>query len=154
MTEKNHKIISQISINASIAQVWEFLMSEEKMKNWFEADEFLIDVSEGGKIKIPLTISGEECVIEGEIGLILPQEKFVFTWIERDKHGDAWFNNTTVTIALEEIKNGTKFTLIHDGFKYLPEEIFHEVYDRYQAYWHDGNLIARFSELVSKQNCE
>ena len=41
------------------------------MKTWFEAEEFLIDVFEGGNIEIPLTIGDEECVIEGEIGLIL-----------------------------------------------------------------------------------
>ena len=150
MKNKNDKIVSQILINAPVEQVWEFLMSEEKMKTWFAAEEFLIDVVEGGSIEIPLTIGDDDCVIEGEIGLILPQEKFVFTWIERDKDGDAWFNNTSVTIELKEINRGTKFTLVHDGFKYLPDEIFQEVFDKYQTFWNDGHLLERISALVKE----
>jgi uncharacterized protein YndB with AHSA1/START domain len=151
-----HIITQEISIPVPVENVWEFLMSESKMKSWFAADEFVIDIIEGGKIEIPLTIGDEEFLIEGEIGLIYPKEirKFAFTWTERDKNGNAWFNNTTVTIELEEIRDGTIFTLIHDGFKYLPEEIFEEVFEKYQAFWNEGKLINRFRTLVLEQKSD
>jgi uncharacterized protein YndB with AHSA1/START domain len=141
-------ITQEITIPIPIERVWEFLMSESNMKNWFEADEFVIDIIEGGKIEIPLSIGGDECLIEGEIGLILPMEKFAFTWIERDSSGDAWFNNTTVTIVLEEIKSSTKLTLVHDGFKYLPDEILSPVYNKYMDFWANDGKLQRLQALL------
>jgi uncharacterized protein YndB with AHSA1/START domain len=136
-----HIITQEITIPVPIENVWEFLMSEPNMKNWFEADEFVIDIIEGGKIEIPLSIGGEECLIEGEIGLILPMEKFAFTWI-------AWFNNTTVTFKLEEEKNKTNFTLVHGGFQYLPEDQLEYIFEKYQTFWKEGRLLKRFRSLV------
>ena len=104
MLNDSNQITQEIIIPVPIKSVWTFLMDESDMKRWFEAEDFVIDVIEGGKVAIPLEIAGEECLIEGEIGLILPMKKFAFTWIERDSSGEAWFNNTTVTISLEEKK--------------------------------------------------
>jgi uncharacterized protein YndB with AHSA1/START domain len=147
-----HIITQEITIPVPVKNVWKFLMSESNMKSWFEADEFVIDIIEGGKIEIPLSIGGDECHIEGEIGLILPMEKFAFTWIERDSSGDAWFNNTTVTFRLEEKKNKTHFTLIHDGFKYLPEDQLEDIFERYQTFWKEGRLLKRFRSLILEQS--
>ena len=143
-----HIITQEITIPVPLENVWEFLLNESNMKSWFEADEFVIDIIEGGKIEIPLSIGGDECLIEGEIGLIRPKEKFTFTWIERDSSGDAWFNNTTVTFELEEIKNETNFTLVHDGFQYLPEDKVEDIFEKYQAFWKEGRLLNRFRSLV------
>ena len=148
MQDDAHIITQEITIPVPVKNVWKFLMSESNMKSWFEADEFVIDIIEGGKIEIPLSIGGDEYLIEGEIGLILPMEKFAFTWIERDSSGDAWFNNTTVTIVLEEIKSGTKLTLVHDGFKYLPDEILSTVYDKYMDFWANDGKLQRLQALL------
>ena len=56
----------------------------------------------------------------GETALILPEEKFAFTWIEQDDEGERWFMNTIVNLHLAESEDGTQLTLIHEGFKYLP----------------------------------
>lgn len=140
-----------ITIPAPTEQVWQFLMNESDMKSWFGADEFMIDIIEGGKVEIPLTLDGEKVLIEGEIGLVKPMEKFAFTWIERDLLGDAWFNNTTVTIGLETIGHHTRVILEHDGFKYLPEEIRTSVYKKYSSFWaHDGMLQRLHTMVMSK----
>ena len=115
-------INQEITIPVPLEQVWDFIMDQSNMKAWFGADEFVIDIVEGGKVEIPLMIAGEKCLIEGEIGLILPKEEFAFTWIERNIYGEAWFNNTTVTIHLEDVENQTVVSFEHDGFKYLPPE--------------------------------
>ncbi len=149
---QNNQLIIKgtILIPASIDQVWQFLMTEEDMKSWFNADEFVIDIMEGGKIEIPLIIEGEKVWIEGEIGLILPEEKFAFTWLERNIFGDIWFNNTTVMIELEKTGSQTTLTLKHDGFKYLPEEVRMPVYNKYSGFWSDG-MLQRLHSLIMKQ---
>jgi uncharacterized protein YndB with AHSA1/START domain len=141
-------IRQEISIPAPIQQVWQFLMNESNMKRWFGADEFLIDIIEGGKVEIPLKIKGEKVLIEGEIGLILPMEKFAFTWIERDILGEAWFNNTTVTIGLEDGENLTVVSLEHDGFKYLPEDTRLSVYNKYAEFWTSDGMLQRMHNLI------
>lgn len=129
--------------------VWDFLISEEKMKRWFNADKFLIDALEGGEIKIPVSFQGKEWLVVGEIGLVLPKKKFVFTWLERDKLGDRWFNNTILTIHLEEVASGAQLRLVHDGFKYLPEEIQKEVHQKYLVYWQESKIMERLLDLLS-----
>jgi len=149
---QNNQLIIKgtILIPVSIDQVWQFLMTEEDMKSWFNADEFVIDIIEGGKIEIPLIIEGEKVWIEGEIGLILPEEKFAFTWLERNSSGDTWFNNTTVMIGLEKTGSQTTLTLEHDGFMYLPEEVRMPVYNKYSGFWSNG-MLQRLHSLIMKQ---
>lgn len=148
MTADPLKIIKKITIPASIDQVWEFLLSEEKMKNWFQADEFIIDAIEGGKIEIPFSFNGEKFLVIGEIGLVLPKEKFVFTWLERDQYNETWFNNTLITIKLESTEGGTKTTLEHDGFKYLPDDTQVEIFEKYQKFWAQNGILERLPSLI------
>lgn len=151
MSTEGPKITRTMTVSASIDQVWEFLLSDAKMKQWFNADDFVIDVYEGGKIEIPLTITDKKVLIEGTIGLILPKEKFVFTWIERDRFGDTWFNNTTVNIELEAKADQTRLTLTHDGFKYLPENLQDEIVEKYQAFWENSGILERMQTLLEKE---
>jgi hypothetical protein len=118
------------------------------MKEWLQADDFVIDIDEGGNIEIPLTFGEEQYLIEGEIGLIMPNKKFTFTWIERDSLGEAWFNNTTVTIELEECEAGTRLTLIHDGFQYLPTDIRPAALKRYRQFWGMEGFWERLETLL------
>ena len=149
MHDNNLKITQEIYIPAAHETVWEFLLSEEKMKLWFNADKFIIDAIEGGEIRIPLSFQGKEYIIAGEIGLILPRKKFVFTWIEGNKYGEFWFNNTTVIIELEEAGAGTQLSLTHDGFKYLSSEIREDAYRRYVAYWEEGKFMEQLLKLIA-----
>ena len=142
------KVLQEITILAPLGQVWAFLMDGEKMKRWLKANEFVIDVNEGGKIEIPLSFDGEKCFVEGEIGLVIPHQKFVFTWLERNAYGETWFNNTMVTILLEEKGAKTKLTLIHDGFKYLPIGMQTAVFQKYRAFWEETSILLRLQSLI------
>lgn len=146
------KITKQISIPAPIDLVWDFLLDEEQMKNWFNAAEFIIDAIEGGNIEIPISINGEELCAIGEIGLIFPKEKFVFTWLERDQDNETWFNNTTITIQLEGLDTGTALTLIHDGFKYLPDNEQIEIFEDYRIFWDQNGILERLPALIASKS--
>ena len=145
------QIIQEIMIPAPVAQVWAFFMNEDKMKQWLYANEFVIDIYEGGKVEFPLSFDGENFLVEGEIGLIIPPKKFVFTWIEQDKYGNAWFNNTSIKIELETTDLGTKLTLMHDGFNYLPDAIKTAVFERYITFWQEPNILTRLQTLIMKE---
>ena len=149
MSENEAKITQKKIIPFELEHVWAFLLNEEKMKHWFNADKFLIDAIEGGEIRIPISFQEEEWLVVGEMGLILPKSKFVFTWMERDKLGDRWFNNTILTINLEEVESGTQLSLVHDGFKYLPEDIQEEVHQKYINYWQESKIMERLLDLLS-----
>jgi uncharacterized protein YndB with AHSA1/START domain len=148
MNGKRYKVSREIFLTVPVDQVWAFLMNDEKMKIWFKANAFTIDAYGGGEIEIPFSFGGETCLIEGEVGLVMPKKKFAFTWIERDQYGEAWFNNTMVTIELEEHKSGSKLTLTHDGFQYLPEEIQTAVYHKYLSFWETSGILDRLQTLI------
>ena len=151
MNNETLQIIQEITIPAPVEQVWDFLMTEDNMKQWLHANEFVIDVYEGGNIEIPFSFGGENCIVEGEIGLIIPNKKFVFTWIEHDAFGNAWFNNTSVTIDLEPATSGTKLTLRHDGFKYLSDDVKTAVFNKYVTFWEASNIMVRLQTLIMKE---
>lgn len=146
------EVRQEIHLPFELDRVWEFLLSEERMKRWFNAEKFVIDAIEGGEIKIPLSFQGKEWFVVGEIGLILPKKKFVFTWMERDKGGYCWVNNTILTIYLAEVESGIQLGMVHDGFKYLPEEIQKEVHQKYADYWRESKILEHLFNLLSSEN--
>jgi uncharacterized protein YndB with AHSA1/START domain len=149
MTNKDTlEVTKTILIPTPVSQVWRFLMNEEKMKVWLNADEFVIDMEDGGKIEFPLAFGQQKYLIIGEISILLLEKKYTFIWRERDSFGDEWFNCTTVSFDLEENENGTLFKLVHNGFKYLPPEVQHQIHKRYEDFWVRGDILDRFVSLV------
>ena len=151
MADENLRVEQSLDIPASIDQVWDFLLNQDGLSVWFNADKFLVDVYDGGEIEIPFPFAGRGYCVIGETALILPLERFTFTWIEQDDTGDRWFMNTTVNLYLVESEGGTQLTLIHDGFKYLPVQIRDEVYRRYISYWQGSGIMQRLLELISTE---
>ena len=122
-------------------------MNEEKMKAWLNADEFEIDMSDGGKIEIPISFGDEAYLIIGEFSILLFEKKYTFVWRERDSSGDEWFNCTTVSFDLEEKEKGTCLRLVHNGFKYLPPEMQESIHQRYENFWGASGILDRLVSL-------
>jgi uncharacterized protein YndB with AHSA1/START domain len=148
MSDQNLEIIHKIIIPVPLDQVWDFLLTDENMKTWFDANEFIIDSIEGGKIEIPLAFGAEEVTIEGEIGLVQPKKKFVFTWLERNQFGEAWFNNTSIAIELENVADGTYCKFTHEGFKYLPADEQVDIFNKYAVFWEEKQILPRLKTLI------
>ena len=87
--------------------------------------------------------------MNGETALILPEERFAFIWIEQDHEGARWFMNTIVNLHLAESEDGTQLTLIHEGFKYLPEEIRGGVSHCCARFWQESGIMSRLLKLIS-----
>lgn len=133
----NFEIQLEIVLPAAPDIVWDHLINRDGLKIWLQADSFVIDIIAGGAISIPFREGERHWQVVGETVLMLPHEKFGFSWIERDKYGDEWFNTTFVTLTLKPGGESTQLTLTHSGLKNLSEDIRDEAYQRYEAYWGD-----------------
>lgn len=151
MDKSQLSFVQDLIVPTPLDLVWEFLLNEEEMKGWLKAHKFIIDAYEGGEIEIPISIEGEDYLILGDIGLVQPKKRFVFTWREEDARGDRWFNNTTINFELETVEVGTKIRFAHEGFNYLPAEIQQIALMRYTNYWKSGTLEQLGKLLSAKQ---
>ena len=98
---------------------------------------------------VPFSFAGEGYCVIGETALILPEERFAFTWIEQDDEAERWFMNTIVNLHLVEIEDCTHLTLVHDGLNYLPEEIREGVCRRFVMFWQESGIKIRLLKLIS-----
>ncbi len=122
------------------------------MKNWFTANKFIIRISDGGEIEIPLIFGDKKYSILGEITILLKENTYALTWYERDPDGYEWFNCTVVTLHLKQLEHGTSVRLEHSGFKYLPPEIQEKIHQRYVDYWNNSGILERFKTLVMAED--
>ncbi len=146
------KVTQTFFIPATIDHVWNFITSDQQMKLWFQANKFFINPFDGGMIEIPISIEGEEYTVIGEIGLVYPKSRLIFSWNERNSQGGEWFHNTFVEINLTEIDDETQFELVHSGFKRLPSKIREQIYQRYLDYWEKGDILDRLLSLIEAAN--
>ena len=142
------EVTLEILIPAPKTQVWHFFMNAEKMKTWLGADEFVIDMTDGGKIEIPLSFRDQEYLIIGEFSILLFEERYAFVWREQDQFGDEWFNCTTVIFDIEEKDGSTLVRFEHNGFKYLPAETRDGIYQRYLEFWGKSGIFKRLNALI------
>lgn len=148
MNTNSLEVTQEIMIPAPVNRVWRFLMDAEKMKAWLNADKFVIDMSDGGKIEIPLSFGDEAYLIIGEFSILLREERYTFVWRERDSFGDEWFNCTTVSFNLEGEEKGTCLRLVHTGFQYLPPEMQESIHQRYENFWGTSGILDRLVSSV------
>jgi uncharacterized protein YndB with AHSA1/START domain len=148
MDEFELQVNQEFLIPTALGNVWDFLLDEEKMTNWLDAEEFVINIWDGGGFKFPYAFGGQQCHIIGEVTLLLPQEKYAFTWWEREPSGSEWQICTTVMLNLKAADAGTLISLVHNGFKYLPSEMQEPVHQRYVAYWKESGILERLLAMI------
>ena len=141
-------VVLTLTIPAPIDQVWSFLMNERAMAAWLDASTFKIDIYQGGGFE--LEPDAEGTVVFGETALLLPEEALAFTWNERRPDNATWFNNLVVTINLEPESGGTRFTLNHDGFKYLAQDEQITVRQKYIEYWQRDSITTRLLDGIAE----
>jgi uncharacterized protein YndB with AHSA1/START domain len=138
MTDNNLEITLLIELPVVPEKLWSFLINGDGIKQWLKAKTFIIDLEEGGQIDIPFSRGGRQYRIVGESGLLRHNQRFDFTWIERDDKGREWFTPTVITLLLTPTGNGTSFSIAHKGFKYLPAPGNQRIHAQYVEFWHDA----------------
>ena len=152
MMDENLEVVRELFIPTSIDGVWNFLLDEKKMTVWLNADEFVIDIWEGGGFVFPYSFGGCECHIVGQVTILMKPDKYAFTWWEREASGKEWMNCTTVTLNLKEKDDGVLISLVHNGFKYLSPNILKSVHQRYSDYWENSGSLDRLATLILADN--
>lgn len=135
MRDAELEVHHDLFIARSPDQVWDFLLDQDGLKEWFKAREFIVDVHRGGELKFSIERSGQSYRIIGETGLLNHQKQLIVTWIEQDQFGRSWFTPTNVSFQSLPTQGGTLFRLIHNGFKYLPDEFKKDICQQYRTYW-------------------
>lgn len=118
MSDQSTLTVKRI-VNANPETIFEALTDEKIMEKWFYADPegkgatVKTNASVGGKFQIDMHSQKETYSHTGEFKEVIPNKKLVFTW---NSHA---VEDTVVTITLNETKDGTEITLVHE---FLPSE--------------------------------
>jgi uncharacterized protein YndB with AHSA1/START domain len=147
MTDNNLEITLLIELPILPEKLWTFLINGDGIKQWLKAKTFIIDLEEGGQIDIPFSRGGRQYHIVGESGLLRHNQRFDFTWIERDDKGREWFTPTVVTLQLSAAEDGTTLSIAHKGFKYLPAPGNRRIHAQYVEFWQGAASSLR--QLIS-----
>ena len=112
------KIAADVIVSADIRKVWDVWTTEDGAKTFF-APDCKIDLVPGGVYEMYFDLTSPEGLRGGEgcrFLAIQPEEMLSFTWnappnlpIVRDQY-------THVTVWFESKPDGTKVSLIHDGW--------------------------------------
>ena len=129
--------------NKSIEEVYAFFLDQKNLLRMFGADVFEIEIIEGGEIVIPVDINGVKSTILGEMTLLIPNERFSFSWNEKQGRRERWSTPTMVNFFFNKGKDGTEIRLEHTGFEYLPQDEQQEVFDRYKIYWETSGVLQK-----------
>jgi uncharacterized protein YndB with AHSA1/START domain len=137
MTSNQFEIRETASFDLPIENVWDALVVQNGLKRWLNAQLFVLEIDDCGLIEIPFERGGTAVDILGETSFINPNQRLMFTWIERNKLGREWTFPTVVSLEFEPQASGTLMTLSHKGFKWLPLETREEILTQYKHYWHE-----------------
>ncbi len=112
------------------SEVWECLSNKDLLSQWLMTTDFEPEIGYQFKFytkpKIKLGFDG---IIYCKVLELIPQHKIVYSW--RGGPGDGTVSlDTTVTWLLMPEGEGTKVTLIHDGFRGIRNLVSYFIMDK------------------------
>ena len=138
----NSQLEIKRTFNAAPKVVYDALVSEEKLRQWFhpKPDGWSVKVNfsdqKGDSYNLTMVSpDGKEYVHTGEIKEAVKNKKLSFTW--NTEHAQ----DSLVTITLKKVSNGTEITLIHD---FLPADMK----EGHREGWIE--LIEQLTELLNQ----
>ncbi|HEV8394996.1 MAG TPA: SRPBCC family protein [Vicinamibacterales bacterium] len=110
-------------LRAPRSRVWRALTNAEEFGTWFRA-RLSGTFAEGAVLRGPITYPGYEYLtLEIQVERMEPERYLSFRWHPNavDPKADYASEPTTlVEFALEEVKDGTRLTIVESGFDKLP----------------------------------
>ena len=105
------QVIRSIEIQGPPKAVWRWLATQEALRRWISSN-LEIDLRIGGAYRF-LGPDGETW-ISGTVLELVPEKSLILSWLEE---GSGWLNPARLVITLAPAAEGTRVTLIHDGFE-------------------------------------
>lgn len=114
------KVVKTVYLNAPRAHVWRFLTEADMLALWFH--RAAVDFAEGGDYTLVSNSLGREGepLLTGKILEMRPPERLVHTFNHKTLGGV----ETKCTWTLEEAREGTLLTLVHEGFEKVAADYF------------------------------
>lgn len=112
------KILAAVELPKPAERVFDALTGQEVLKWWvnpgvFDTREWSADTRPGGAWHASGLGRGQPYTLEGEFSEVDPPKKLVHTW----RSGENSKDSTMVTYLLNQIPDGTRLTLRHEGFR-------------------------------------
>jgi uncharacterized protein YndB with AHSA1/START domain len=104
------QVVRTIEIRATPSKVWRYVASQEGLRGWISPN-LEIELKVGGKYRF--VGPDQKTWISGTVLELVPEAWLVLSWLEE---GQSWAGPARFVVALEASANGTKVTIIHDGF--------------------------------------
>jgi uncharacterized protein YndB with AHSA1/START domain len=118
------RIEKQIVLDAPRDRVWRALTDVREFNEWFGV-ELTEPFRLGSAVSGRITSRGyEHVVMTAWVETIDPEHRFAFRWHPHAVDSNVDYSSeptTLVTFILEDVKGGTRLTVIESGFDALPE---------------------------------
>jgi len=135
MSEEQRAIFGEVLIQADIKSVWDTWTTETGVKSFF-APECMIELKPGGAYEMYFALEhppglrgGEGCTVMA----IQPMKMFAFTWNAPPSLPTVRNHFTHVVVRFDEGPEGTRVSLVHDGWGTGAE--WDKAYIYFQAAW-------------------
>jgi len=122
-TTATDRIEKTAVLRAPRSRVWRALTNAEEFGTWFRA-RLTGTFAEGATLRGPITYPGyEHLTLEMQIERIEPERYLSYRWRPNAVEPDTDYSaepTTLVEFTLEDVKDGTKLTIVESGFDQLP----------------------------------
>ena len=118
------RIEKTLVLRAPVARVWRALTDPGEFGAWFGVDLAGATFAPGGLARGPIQIDGYRHVtFEVHVEEMIPQRRFSWRWHPYAIDPNMDYSSepmTRVVFELEEVRDGTRLTVIESGFDLLP----------------------------------
>jgi uncharacterized protein YndB with AHSA1/START domain len=137
------KVVRSIEIKAPPSAVWRWLASQEALRQWISPN-IDIDLRVGGAYRF---LGPDNATwISGVVLELEPEESLILSWFEEDGE---WTHPGRLVINLEPTPEGTRASLIHDGFAGIGKADWTESVQDYERGADHHRILERLAELVT-----
>ena len=137
------QVIRTIEIRATPSKVWRFIASQDALRLWISPN-LDIDLKVGGKYRF--LGPDDKTWVSGRVMELVPEGWLILSWLEEDQ---GWELPARFVIALEACAQGTKVTIIHDGFAGIGRADWPEMVADYERGSDAHGILDKLAQLVN-----
>jgi uncharacterized protein YndB with AHSA1/START domain len=110
-------IHKSIEIQAPVERVWNYIGTEDGLRQWWHAD-IELEGRKGGHCAEYALNQGRPRHLTGEVTVYDPPRQLELTL--HDPHDDAWPSLTTISVTLEAVADYTRVSVMHRAYGVAP----------------------------------
>lgn len=136
------QVARSLEITAPPSAVWTWFTTQEKLRRWL-APTLEIDLCEGGGYRF---LGPDGTWISGTVLELVPEGRLVLSWLEEDA---GWLHPGRLVVELAAVPDGTRVTLVHDGFAGIGKEGWRGTMQAYERGADKHLVLQRLAAVVT-----